>query len=92
MQKFITFSCFLLVRYSLTLSFTGTRIILGRLTTYRKTLAMTKTTVTSDVHQTLDAQLDLRLENTFDLELLSNDRTNRVRFFIIPFLTFLSRY
>ncbi len=40
---------------------------------------MTETTVRTDIHQALDAQLDFRAEQTFDLKLLGYDGTDCVR-------------
>src|SRR5687768_14911481 len=52
---------------------------------------MAQTAVTSNIHETLDAQLDLGLQNTFNAELLRDDSPDSVGFFIIPLLYLLVR-
>ena len=66
----------LLVSNSLLLSLTGTSIILGALTTNRKTITMTDSTIATNIHQSLDVQLDLATEITFYLEFSADDFTD----------------
>src|SRR5690606_34749458 len=96
-EKFIlyllTFSCLLLVGDGFTLSFARTGIVLRCLTTHRKTLAMTQTTIASNIHKTLDAELNLRFQHTHDPVFLSNDSPNGVGFVVAPvFNLFIPAY
>src|SRR5690606_31156785 len=82
------FSRFLFVGNCLTLTLPCSGVVLGVLTTYRKPFSVSQTSVTSDIHQTLDVQLDLRLQHAFGLELFGDDVTDGGRFFIIPLSCF----
>ena len=49
---------------------------------------MTDTTVTTDIHQTLDIQLNFRTQITFYLEVFTNYLTDFSGLFIIPIFNF----
>ena len=48
------FGCLFLASYRLALALTGTRVVLGTLTTNRQAFAVTQAAVATNVHQTLD--------------------------------------
>ena len=50
---------------------------------------MTKTTVTGDIKQTLDAHLNFRTKLTFHFKFIVDDGTDGIQLIIIPFIYFL---
>src|ERR1043165_4082388 len=81
--------CFLLTCNGLTLTFTGTAVSTGTLATQRKTFTMTNTTVTSDIHEALNAHLHFRAKLTFYFKLTVDDITDSSLLIVIPFNRFL---
>src|SRR5438309_12007529 len=82
--------CFLLTSNCLTFSFTCTVVGFSTLTSYRQSFTVTKTTVASDIEQTLDTHLHFRTQGTFYLELIVDGRTDGVQIFIVPIVYFLA--
>lgn len=83
------FSCLLLAGHGLTLALTGTRVVLGALTTNWQTFAVTQTTVAADIHQTLDVRCYFRAQYAFGLVLGSNDGADGTRLLVGPVLHLL---
>src|SRR5690554_1517968 len=72
----LLFGSFLLVSHGLPSALTGTGVILGSLATYWKMLTMTQSPVTANIHQAFNVQLDFRTKSSFDLNLVTDDRTD----------------
>src|SRR5690606_10641887 len=56
------------------------------LTANRKAFSVTQAAIAADVHEALDAQLNFRLEHTFDLVLFGNDGPDGIGFLVCPIL------
>ena len=60
----LLFSSFLLVSNGFLAALAGAGVVLGALAAYGQAIAVTDTTVATDVHQTLDVELDLAAQIT----------------------------
>ena len=76
--------CLLLVGNSLLLTLAGTGIVLGALTAYWKSAAMTDSAVATDIHKTLDVHLDGRAELSLDSVLRGDFCTDGSNLSIVP--------
>ncbi|EJX04439.1 hypothetical protein EVA_07453 [gut metagenome] len=85
---YLLFSSFLLVSNSLLATLARASIVLRALTTNRETMTVTYTTIATDIHQTLDVQLNLRTKVTFNLEFSTNDLTDLSCLVVSPILHF----
>ena len=72
----LLFSSLFLISNGFLSTFTGACIVLGALSSHRKTNSVTHSTITTDIHQTLNVQLDFRTEITLHFVLSTNDLTN----------------
>ena len=84
-SSFKLLSSFLLVSNSLFLTLTGTSVILCALTANRKTITMSDTTIAANIHQALNAHLNLRTEITFYFESSADNFTDFSCLVIRPF-------
>ena len=79
----------LLVRHSLALPFPGAAVVLGALTAKWQAVPVADTTLTTNVHQTLDVLRCLRTQLTFHLEAGGNGGTDGANFVVRPSLHLL---
>ena len=84
----LLFSSFFLISNGFLSTLTSTSIVLSALASYRKTNTVTDTTVATNIHQTLDIQLNFRTKITFYFILSSNDLTNLTCLIISPVFYF----
>jgi hypothetical protein len=80
------FSGFLLVRHSLALAFASAAVVLGPLSAQGQSRAVPDASIATDIHQSLDVQLNLRAEFTFDFEAVSNNSTDLRELVVVPVL------
>src|SRR5574344_1495145 len=86
--QILLFSSFFLISNSLLLTFAGTSIILCTLTTNRKTVTMTYTSVATNIHKSLNIHLTLRTEITFNFVFSADNFTDFSCLVISPFTDF----
>jgi len=75
----------LLVCNSLLLTLTGASIVLGALTTDGKAVTVAHSTIATNIHQSLNVQLDLTAEITFYFEFSTDDFADFGCLVVIPF-------
>ena len=83
---YLLFSSFLLVCNGLFAALACTGIVLGALSAYGQAVTVTHTAVATDVHETLDVELDFGAEVALYLELGTNDFTNLGCLVVCPVL------
>ena len=86
-NSLILLSCFFLVSYGFLASLAGAGIVLRALSANGKPQTVTNPTVATDVHQTLDVQLNRRTQLSFDfVTFAGNDVTDGGNILIAPIL------
>lgn len=74
----------------LLLTLAGTRVGLCTLSTHRQTATMSKTPITTDIHQPFDVKLNFSPQLTFDLVLIFNQLSDGASLIVSPiFGTFI---
>ena len=76
----------LLVSNRLLLTLAGTGVVLGALTANGKTITVTDSTIATNIHQSLNIQLDLTAEITFYFEFSTDDFTDFSCLIVTPFV------
>ena len=86
---YLLLGSFLFVSDCFLLTLTSTGVVLGALTTQRKTETVTDAAIAANVHQSFDVHLNFGTEGTFDFVLIVDDGAEGVLFIIGPVLHFL---